>query len=92
MNGQDSIRRGLNLNLRLIYIIASPVCPSAIRGGFACVKRNVRTETKNYQLRTLEYAAHAVPCKADHYSANYCRSFVKFREAASNRFAALPER
>jgi hypothetical protein len=34
------------------------------------VKRNLRTETNNYRLRTLEYAAHAVPCKADHYSAN----------------------
>ncbi len=34
------------------------------------MKRSLRTETKNYRLRTLEYAAHAVPSKADHYSAN----------------------
>jgi hypothetical protein len=53
INGRDSTRRGLTLNLRLIYIIASPACHSALRGGSGVVKVNVRSETRNYRLRTL---------------------------------------
>jgi hypothetical protein len=44
ISGQDSTIRGLNLNLRLIYIVASPIWHSASRGGFAHGRMNVATK------------------------------------------------